>query len=222
MSPISALSPRACLSPLNIVQKELNGFTLSDETFGAVPKVRSSSTRIEYDSRDEKPFMPGEGCPPTRRSSNHHSDHYCNTQDSSGMGIRNREEERNTLPSLTANSVDPSKFLETLEAHDVEYLQQKMTHLKLRLDEATKTIQAEREEKSSLHRAMELLQMELSELRERVDDLKRMKQDAERQLLTVQEQHRQQVISLQHDRREEASTRETLDRRLAELRTEVN
>lgn len=32
-----------------------------------------------------------------------------------------------------------------LETDDVEYLQQKLTHLKLRLDEAAKTIQAERE-----------------------------------------------------------------------------
>lgn len=37
------------------------------------------------------------------------------------------------------NSVD------ALETDDVEYLQQKLVHLKLRLDESAKTIQAERE-----------------------------------------------------------------------------
>lgn len=37
-----------------------------------------------------------------------------------------------------------------LETDDVEYLQQKLTHLKLRLDEATKTIHAEREYVKSL------------------------------------------------------------------------
>ena len=72
-----------------------------------------------------------------------------------------------------------------------------------------------------MHRSMELLQLELLELRSRVEELKCSKQEAERQLLTLQEQHRQQLISLQQDRRDEANTRETLDRRLADLRSEV-
>lgn len=43
------------------------------------------------------------------------------------------------VPKQLRNPVD------SLETDDVEYLQQKLTHLKLRLDEAAKTIQAERE-----------------------------------------------------------------------------
>ena len=43
------------------------------------------------------------------------------------------------VPKQIRNPVD------SLETDDVEYLQQKLTHLKLRLDEAAKTIQAERE-----------------------------------------------------------------------------
>ena len=76
-------------------------------------------------------------------------------------------------------------------------------------------------EKGSLHKAMESMQLELLDLRGRLEELKCTKQEAERQLISSQEIHRQQVISLQQDRRDEASTRETLDRRLAELRGEL-
>lgn len=125
-----------------------------------------------------------------------------------------------------------------LETDDIEYLQQKLTHLKLRLDEATKTIHAEREyvlfklaenqsltfccrEKGSLHKTMESMQLELLDLRSRLEELKCSKQEAERQLLSAQELHRQQILTLQQDQRDEANTRETLDRRLAELRSEL-
>ncbi|XP_046441341.1 coiled-coil domain-containing protein 102A-like [Daphnia pulex] len=144
---------------------------------------------------------------------------------------------RSTPSSFMSNGFDaeivPSHFsgavpkqilrnpVDSLETDDVEYLQQKLTHLKLRLDEAAKTIQAEREEKGSLHKAMESMQLELLDLRGRLEELKCTKQEAERQLISSQEIHRQQVISLQQDRRDEASTRETLDRRLAELRGEL-
>lgn len=52
------------------------------------------------------------------------------------------------VPSHFSGAV-PKQILrnpvDSLETDDVEYLQQKLTHLKLRLDEAAKTIQAERE-----------------------------------------------------------------------------
>lgn len=65
------------------------------------------------------------------------------------------------------------------------------------------------------------MQLEVLDLRARLEELKCTKQEAERQLISSQELHRQQVISLQQDRRDEASTRETLDRRLGELRGEL-
>lgn len=196
LSPLSALSPRACLSPqlLHVghngmieigdpVATNISATTKSaTSTLGAVPKLRNTTTCC--DTADETTWSP---------------------------------------PSSSSSLLlDPIKFLESLEAHDVEFLQQKLTHLKLRLDEATKTIQAEREEKASLHRAMEQLQTEALDMRGRIDELRRSKQDAERQLLAAQDQHHQQVVSLQQDRRDEANTRESLDRRLAELRSEVN
>lgn len=46
--------------------------------------------------------------------------------------------------------------MDLIDTVDVEYLQQKLTHLKLRLDEATKTIQAERESVPQLIPLLEL------------------------------------------------------------------
>lgn len=65
------------------------------------------------------------------------------------------------------------------------------------------------------------MQLELLDLRSRVEELKCSKQELERQLLSIQESHRQQIHTLQQDQRDEANTRETLDRRLAELRSEL-
>lgn len=58
------------------------------------------------------------------------------------------------LPSHFSGAV-PKQMrnpIESLETDDIEYLQQKLTHLKLRLDEAAKTIQAEREYVTSIQR----------------------------------------------------------------------
>lgn len=50
------------------------------------------------------------------------------------------------IPSHFSGAVPKQRNpVDSLETDDIEYLQQKLTHLKLRLDEAAKTIQAERE-----------------------------------------------------------------------------
>lgn len=104
---------------------------------------------------------------------------------------------------------------------DVEYLQQKLTHYALRLEEATKTIQAEREEKVSLHKAMESLQSEVNQSRQRLDELRQLKLDTEARLLSQQEQHRLQQKCTEEERRDAELGRQTLDRRLADLRGEL-
>ncbi|XP_066991078.1 coiled-coil domain-containing protein 102A isoform X5 [Anabrus simplex] len=104
---------------------------------------------------------------------------------------------------------------------DREFLLQKLSMLQLRLDEASKTILAEREEKSALHRGMERLQGELQETKDRCEDLRALKQEAVRELLQLQDVHQDQVRLIQLDLQDEASSREGMDRRLADLRSEV-
>ena len=52
-------------------------------------------------------------------------------------------------------------------------------------------------EKSHLHRSTESIQLELLDLRGRLEELKCAKQEVERLLISSQEQHRQQVFKRQ-------------------------
>ncbi|XP_021922904.1 coiled-coil domain-containing protein 102A isoform X2 [Zootermopsis nevadensis] len=108
-----------------------------------------------------------------------------------------------------------------LPSLDKEHLLQKLSMLQLRLDEASKTVQAERDEKLLLHRGLEKMQGELQELKDRCEDLRASKQEVVRELLQLQDQHQDQVRLIQLDLQDEATSREGMDRRLADLRTEV-
>lgn len=108
-----------------------------------------------------------------------------------------------------------------LPSPDKEHLLQKLSMLQLRLDEASKTVQAERDEKILLHRDLEKMQGELQELKDRCEDLRASKQEAVRELLQLQDQHQDQVRLIQLDLQDEATSREGMDRRLADLRTEL-
>ncbi|KAG8250098.1 coiled-coil domain-containing protein 102A [Homalodisca vitripennis] len=104
---------------------------------------------------------------------------------------------------------------------DEEEMRQKLSMLQLRLDEATKTLQVEREEKLSLHRSLERLEMEVSEWRDKCEDLRVSRQEAVRELLQLQDQHQDTVALIQADLMDEATSREGMDRRLADLRAQL-
>lgn len=126
-------------------------------------------------------------------------------------------------PSSNADSTERrlSTLKDDLSLYDEEALLQKLSMLQLRLTEATKTVQAERDEKSTLHRSMERLQTELQEARDKCEDLKQAKQEAIRELLALQDEHRDTVLQIQADLQDETSSRENVDRRMADLRAEV-
>uniref|UniRef100_A0A182PRC8 Myosin tail domain-containing protein n=1 Tax=Anopheles epiroticus TaxID=199890 RepID=A0A182PRC8_9DIPT len=105
--------------------------------------------------------------------------------------------------------------------YDEDYLLQKISMLQLRLDDAQKTIQIEREEKNAVHRNLEKARQDMQELRDKCEELRAAKQDAVRELLTLQEQHRVEMRITHNSLQEETAARETLERRLCELRTEL-
>ncbi|KAI5730361.1 hypothetical protein M8J76_012782 [Diaphorina citri] len=107
------------------------------------------------------------------------------------------------------------------ECSSNETLRHKLSMVQLRLDEATKTLQAEREEKQALHRTIEKLENELTELKSKCEELKTCRQEATRELLTLQDLHEDTVASITADLMDEASTREDMDRRLTELRAQL-
>ncbi|XP_033222774.1 coiled-coil domain-containing protein 102A-like [Belonocnema kinseyi] len=120
--------------------------------------------------------------------------------------------------STVQEKIDKRKS--SLELENEEYLIQKMSMLHLRLEEAAKTISAEREEKSSLHRGMEKLRSEMTRLRERCEELQDSRAEAIKELLQLKERFTGELNAAQADLIDEASNREGMDRRLSELRTE--
>ncbi|KAL1456834.1 hypothetical protein WDU94_001530 [Cyamophila willieti] len=102
-----------------------------------------------------------------------------------------------------------------------ETMRHKLSMVQLRLDEASKTLQAEREEKQTLHRTIEKLEADILELKSKCEELKTCRQDAARELLTLQDLHEDTVASITADLMDEASTREDMDRRLTELRAQL-
>lgn len=65
------------------------------------------------------------------------------------------------------------------------------------------------------------MQLELQEMRDKCEDLRSARQEAVRELLQLQDQHRDELRLVQADLQDEASSREGMDRRLADLRTEL-
>ncbi|XP_038115991.1 coiled-coil domain-containing protein 102A isoform X2 [Culex quinquefasciatus] len=107
------------------------------------------------------------------------------------------------------------------DEYDEDYLLQKVSMLQVRLDDAQKTIQIERDEKNVIHKNFEKFRQDMQELREKCEELRAAKQDAVRELLTLQEQHRVEMRITNNSLQEEVAARETLERRLCELRTEL-
>ncbi|XP_035217089.1 coiled-coil domain-containing protein 102A-like isoform X3 [Stegodyphus dumicola] len=102
-----------------------------------------------------------------------------------------------------------------------ELTEQKLAMLQLRLDEATKTIIAERQEKNKLMKSIEKLQTEYNQIRMKYDDLKKSKQDTLKELSQIKAEHQDEIDNMRLDLEDEANNRTTLDQRLAELRTEL-
>ncbi|XP_074032639.1 coiled-coil domain-containing protein 102A isoform X1 [Leptinotarsa decemlineata] len=105
--------------------------------------------------------------------------------------------------------------------YEEEYVLQKLSMLQLRLEEATKTLQVERDEKSQLHRNIERLTSELQEARDKCDELRESRQDTMRDILMLQDEHQKELQSIKADLQEEANSRESMDKRMNDLRAEL-
>lgn len=68
---------------------------------------------------------------------------------------------------------------------------------------------------------MEKVVQEMQDTKDKCEELRGAKQDAVRELLTLQEQQRAELRIINNTLLEETTARENLERRLSELRTEV-
>ncbi|XP_066592141.1 coiled-coil domain-containing protein 102A-like isoform X3 [Prorops nasuta] len=100
----------------------------------------------------------------------------------------------------------------------------KISMLQSALEEALKSASAEKEEKHSLHRGMEKMKAKIVQLQEQCEQVQASRAEAMKELLELLElkdRFRVELSAAQADLIDEASNREGMDRRLSELRAEL-
>ncbi|XP_035387427.1 coiled-coil domain-containing protein 102A [Electrophorus electricus] len=97
----------------------------------------------------------------------------------------------------------------------------KLSALQLRLDEAQKVLQKEREDKHALGKSIEKLETELSQWKLKFEELNKSKQEALKQLNLLKEVHQDELGRMSEDLEDELGARTSMDKKLAELRSEM-
>ncbi|XDV18410.1 hypothetical protein PO909_024110 [Leuciscus waleckii] len=96
----------------------------------------------------------------------------------------------------------------------------KLNVLQLRLDESQKVLLKEREDKHTLIKNIEKLEAELSQWKLKYEELNKSKQEAVKQLNFLKEVHQDELGRMSEDLEDELGARTSMDKKLAELRTE--
>ncbi|XP_061225055.1 coiled-coil domain-containing protein 102A isoform X1 [Neopsephotus bourkii] len=97
----------------------------------------------------------------------------------------------------------------------------KVTALKLRLDESQKVLLKEREDKLALSKNIEKLEGELSQWKIKYEELNKNKQEMLKQLNILKEIHQDELGRISEDLEDELGARTSMDKKLAELRAEM-
>ncbi|XP_044290245.1 coiled-coil domain-containing protein 102A [Varanus komodoensis] len=97
----------------------------------------------------------------------------------------------------------------------------KITALKLRLDESQKVLLKEREDKLSLSKNIEKLEGELNQWKIKYEELSKNKQEVLTQLNILKEIHQDELGRISEDLEDELGARSSMDKKLAELRSEM-
>lgn len=98
---------------------------------------------------------------------------------------------------------------------------QQSSLMQLRLDETTKLLIVERQEKSQLAKQLEKQMGELGQLRAKYDELRKSRQDTLKELSQVRAEHQDELECILIDLEDEASGRTCLDKRMTELRAQL-
>ncbi|XP_012711064.2 coiled-coil domain-containing protein 102A isoform X2 [Fundulus heteroclitus] len=103
----------------------------------------------------------------------------------------------------------------------VEEDSSKLNALQLRLDESQKVLLKEREDKLALSKSIERLEAELNQWKVKYEDLSKSKQEALKQLNLMKEMHQDELGRISEDLEDELGARTSMDKKLAELRAEM-
>lgn len=97
----------------------------------------------------------------------------------------------------------------------------RLNALQLRLDESQKVLLKEREDKLALSKSIERLEAELSQWKLKYEELSKSKQEAFKQLNLLKEIHQDELGRISEDLEDELGARTSMDKKLAELRSEM-
>ncbi|XP_069073431.1 coiled-coil domain-containing protein 102A [Pleurodeles waltl] len=97
----------------------------------------------------------------------------------------------------------------------------KVTALKLRLDESQKVLLKEREDKMSLSKSIEKLEAENSQWKVKYEELNKSKQEVLKQLNILKDLHQDELGRISEDLEDELGARSNMDKKLADLRGEM-
>ncbi|XP_069006012.1 LOW QUALITY PROTEIN: coiled-coil domain-containing protein 102A [Embiotoca jacksoni] len=103
----------------------------------------------------------------------------------------------------------------------VEEDSSKLNALQLRLDEAQKVLLKEREDKLALSKTIERLEADLSQWKLKYEELSKTKQEVLKQLNLLKEMHQDELGRISEDLEDELGARTSMDKKLAELRAEM-
>lgn len=103
----------------------------------------------------------------------------------------------------------------------VEEDSSKLNALQLRLDESQKVLLKEREDKLALSKSIERLEAELTQWKFKYEELSKTKQEALKQLNLLKEIHQDELGRISEDLEDELGARTSMDKKLAELRAEM-
>ncbi|XP_048384385.1 coiled-coil domain-containing protein 102A-like isoform X1 [Stegostoma tigrinum] len=93
--------------------------------------------------------------------------------------------------------------------------------LQFRLDESQKILQREREDKAALGRQIEKLETDICQWKDKYEDLSKSKQEILKQLTLLRDAHQNELGRISEDLEDEVGARSNMDRKLADLRTEL-
>ncbi|XP_061740472.1 coiled-coil domain-containing protein 102A isoform X2 [Nerophis ophidion] len=103
----------------------------------------------------------------------------------------------------------------------VEDDSRKLNALQLRLDESQKVLLKEREDKLALSKSIAKLELELSQWKLKYEEISKNKQEVLKQLNLLKEIHQDELGRISEDLEDELGARTSMDKKLAELRTEM-
>ncbi|NXD74745.1 C102A protein, partial [Eolophus roseicapillus] len=97
----------------------------------------------------------------------------------------------------------------------------KVTTLRLRLHESQKVLLKEQEDKLALSKSIEKLEGELSQWKIKYEELDKNKQEVLKQLNILKEIHQDELGRISEDLEDELGARSSMDKKLSELRAEM-